>query len=165
MEFFTSMMERVVAFWRNRRFFQFRKFHKFRCPLWKRFSEALNLFKFIRLYIYITSLHKVSKKRFIGLRACSSQKRQVKKKLLNSTLRAKTFFRCLHLQPTISNKEGQKSGACLTSFTNFPFSSSRASTTTSNREKKEKKSCLSKEKNCVEKKVFRQQWNFLKHRM
>lgn len=30
MEFFSLMMERVVDFWRNRRFFQFRKFQ---CPL------------------------------------------------------------------------------------------------------------------------------------
>ena len=83
------------------------------------------------------------------------------KKLFNSTLRVETFFRCLHLQLTISNKEGQESGACLTSFTNFPFFFSRAFTTTSNREKKEKNICR-KKKNCVEKKVFRQQWNFLK---
>lgn len=27
MEFFTLMMERVAAFWRNRQFFHFRKFH------------------------------------------------------------------------------------------------------------------------------------------
>lgn len=32
MEFLSLMMERVMAFWRNRRFFQFRKFH---CTLWK----------------------------------------------------------------------------------------------------------------------------------
>lgn len=54
MELITSVMERVVAFWRNRRFFQFRKFH---CPL--NGSEA-SLSNSIRLGIFITSLYEDS---------------------------------------------------------------------------------------------------------
>ena len=150
MEFFTSMMERVVAFWRNRRFFQFRKFYKF--PPFKASFRSLKQFQ---LYL-IVHLHHVTAQCFERWDSLASGLVDVKsknQKILNLTLRTKTFFRCLHLQPTISNKEGQKSGACLTSFTNFPFSSSWAFTTTS-KWKKDEKNCLSKEEKTCRKKSF-----------
>lgn len=66
MELFTSIMERAVAFWRNRRFFQFRKFH---CPL-NVHSEASKLFQLDSIVYFCHVIERNFDKKFIGLWAC-----------------------------------------------------------------------------------------------
>lgn len=51
MEFFHRMMERFYATWRNRRFFQFRKFHYTEAPV--------GLTSFNCLFIYVTSWNSI----------------------------------------------------------------------------------------------------------
>jgi hypothetical protein len=68
MEFINLMMERVVAFWRNRRFFQFRKFQ---CP--RDLESPMDgsplsfIVTFIRLFISVTSTTKLDKNSFFSV--------------------------------------------------------------------------------------------------
>jgi hypothetical protein len=63
MELLTTIMERVVAFWRNRRFFQFRKFH---CPL-NVFRKPQTVSQLLFDCYFHHVIARSSDKKFIGL--------------------------------------------------------------------------------------------------